>query len=128
MQSILIKSIMKTVTHPAGSITTVPSDIQNQDQMVLPVIKLSFDGFLLFANSAGVEFLDVLSDYTKKSALTQLIKKYPTILNKDTNMDICIQLYETCYYFSVIAFREGGYTGIYGYRSVRKCCDDSRVA
>ena len=97
-------------------------------QAVQPVIKLSFGGFLLFANSQGVEFLDVLSDYTKKPALTYLFKKYPALLNPDSNMDICIQLYETCFYFSVVAFKEDGYTGIYGYRSARNNCGDSLVA
>ena len=98
------------------------------EQPLQPVIKLSFEGFLLFANNQGVEFLDVLSDYTRKPALTYLFKKYPQLLSPDSNTDICIQLYETCFYFSVVAFREGGYTGLYGYRSVRKSCGDSLVA
>jgi hypothetical protein len=93
-----------------------------------PVIKISFEGFLLFANTAGVEFLDVLSDYTKAPALTHLLNKYPDILHPESSMDICIQLYETCFYFSVVAFKEDGYTGIYGYHSVRNCYGDSKVA
>ena len=98
------------------------------EEPVQPVIKISFEGFLLFANSEGVKFLDVLSDYTRTPALTHLLKKYPAILKHDINSDICIQLYETCFYFSVVAFKEAGYTGIYGFRSVRNCCGDSKVA
>ena len=94
-------------------------------QLSLPVIKLSLNGFLLYANPAGVEFLDVFSDYTGTSALTHLVNKFPGILNHNSNMDICIQLYETCYYFSVVAFPEDGYIGIYGYHSIRNNCGDS---
>ena len=94
----------------------------------LPVIKLSFGGFLLFANTAGVEFLDALSGISKAPALTYLVRKFPDLLDPECSRDISIQLFDTCYSFSIIPFKEDGYTGIYCFRSVKSKCGETLVA
>jgi|SRR5688572_22054563 len=90
----------------------------NKVYNVKPVIKISLDGILLYANNTGIDFLEMLSDYVKSPALKYLLKECPTILDPHCNLDICCQLYDMKYYFSVVAFKEAGYVGLYGYRLV----------
>lgn len=107
----------------------VPESIDGiQVFQVKPVIKLSFDGILLFANSQGIDFLDELSAFVKQPAINFLIKNCPGMLDPHCNLDLCCQLSEIKYYFSVVAFKEAGYVGIYGYRLVHKRNSDSLVA
>ena len=95
---------------------------------VNPVIKLSFDGILLFANNTGIDFLDMLSDYLKTPAVNYLLHECPEILNPHCNLDISCRLYDMNYYFSVVAFKEAGYVGLYGYRTVHTNTSGSLVA
>ena len=80
-----------------------------------PVVKISFEGILLFANSAGIEFLELLSQNTGKPALNYLLKECPSILDSDCSLDINCTLNGKQYFFSVVAFKEAGYTGLYSY-------------
>ena len=94
----------------------------------LPVIKLSLEGILLSANNTGVDFLDMLSDYTKAPAINRLLKTYPSILDAHSNFDFKCRVYDTNYYFSAVAFKEAGFIGIYGYRLVHVTHTDNKLA
>jgi hypothetical protein len=94
------------------------SKYNNRVSNVKPVIKLSPEGILLYANTTGVDFLEMLSDYTRVPALNYLLKECPAILDPHCNIDLCCKLYDLKYYFSVVAFKEAGYVGMYGYRIV----------
>ena|SRR6187455_3265128 len=121
---------MKTHT-PASIICTHPltEPIDGvQVFQVKPVIKLSFDGILLFANSQGIDFLDELAAFVKQPAIKFLINNCPSMLDPHCNIDLCCQLPDMKYYFSVVAFKEARYIGIYGYRMVRKSANGSLVA
>jgi len=85
---------------------------------IKPVIKISLDGILLFANNTGIDFLEMLSDYVKTPALKYLLNECPEILDPHCNIDLCCQIYDMKYYFSIVAFKEAGYVGLYGYRLV----------
>ena len=94
----------------------------------LPVIKLSLEGFLLAANDTGIDFLEMLSDYSKTPAVYKLLKKCPAILDPESNFDFTCRIYDTNYYFSVVSFKEAGYIGIYAYRIVHLHAAESQIA
>ena len=83
---------------------------------VKPVIKLNFGGILIFANSSGIDFLEKLSSHLKVPAIGFLLKYCPSLLDPDCNLDVCLKLEDYNYYFSIVAFKEAGYVGLYGYR------------
>jgi hypothetical protein len=85
---------------------------------VKPVIKISLDGILLYANNTGIDFLDSLSNFTKRPAINYLLETCPTLLDPHCNLDISLQINDMKYFFSVVAFKEAGYVGLYGYRQV----------
>ena len=85
---------------------------------VRPIIKLSLDGILLYANTTGIDFLEMLSDQVKGPAIKYILEKCPGILDPHCNLDLCFQLYDMKFYFSVVAFKEAGYIGMYSYRQV----------
>jgi len=85
---------------------------------VKPLIKLSFEGMLLHANSTGIDFLEMLSDYIKSPSIKYLIQSCPGMLDEHCNLDISVRIHDTVYYFSVVAFKEAGFVGMYGYRTV----------
>ncbi len=93
-----------------------------------PVIKLTPEGILLFANSTGIDFLEMLADQVKEPALKYLLTNCPEILDPHCSLDLCCKIHEMNYYFSVVAFKEAGYVGLYGYRLVHLHSRDSLVA
>ena len=85
---------------------------------IKPVIKLSPQGILLHANVTGIDFLDLLSNHLKFPAINYLLKECPSILDPHCNLDLTCRLNNILYYFSVVAFKEAGFVGLYGYRTV----------
>ena len=85
---------------------------------IKPVIKISLQGFLISANSTGIDFLELLADDLKVPAINYLVKFNPAILDPDCSFDITYRIHDTKYFFSAIAFKEAGYVGLYGFRQV----------
>ncbi len=93
-----------------------------------PVIKLSLNGMLIYANTTGIDFIDMLTDNLKRPALRYLLRTWPEILSPHCNFDFVCQVYDTRYHFSAVAFKEAGYVGLYGYRQVHKNLKNNLVA
>lgn len=95
---------------------------------VKPIIKINLNGMLLYANDAGVRFLDLLSETLKVPAITYLLEECPVILEPHCSLDLCCNVKDLKYYFSVVAFKEAGYVGLYGYRLIHLNAPGIKVA
>ena len=60
----------------------------------------------------------MLADQIKRPAIKYLLEKCPGILDPHCNLDLCCKVYDVKYFFSVVAFKEAGYVGLYAYRTV----------
>lgn len=89
-----------------------------QHSEIKPVIKISLDGFLISANTTGIDFLELLADDLKVPAVNYLVKYNPSILDPNCSLDITYRIHDTKYFFSAVAFKEAGYVGLYGFRQV----------
>jgi len=85
---------------------------------IKPIIKISLEGFLISANSTGLDFLELLSAALKVPAISYIINHSPSILDPHCSIDVSYRILDTKYFFSAVAFREAGYVGLYGFRQI----------
>jgi len=89
------------------------------DSIIMPVLKLDFNGAIISSNKPGIVFLGKLRSLSSGSSLSGILHDYPGILKPGSSTDISISLDHFVYHFSVVAFAEDGYVGFYGYKIER---------
>jgi hypothetical protein len=86
---------------------------------IMPVVKISMNGFLISANGPGIEFLEQLSSGMKVSSINFIVKSCKALLEPNCSIDLCYELNNMKYFFSAVAFNEAGYVGLYCFRKMQ---------
>ena len=110
---------VRTTHQPARMMEPSTTENTFSKKQIKPVIKLSPEGMLLYANSRGVAFLEVVHHEFRMPPVKYLISQYPELLDPACSVDVCIRIKNVSYYFSAVAFTEAGYIGLYGYHNPR---------
>jgi hypothetical protein len=112
---------MKTIQSESipGMFTEDDRTTSYSDSIIMPVIKLDFNGVIISSNKPGIIFLGKLRSLSSGSSLSGLLHDYPGVLKPGSSTDISVNIHQFIYHFSVVAFDEAGYVGFYGYRIER---------
>ncbi|MCX6290996.1 MAG: hypothetical protein NT126_04465 [Bacteroidetes bacterium] len=80
-----------------------------------PVIKIDFEGTILYANKAALKIIQDWGCSASRKLPVHLLKGHPELLDKNAFAETELSSGNQVVKFNVIAFREAGYTGLYGY-------------
>ncbi len=87
----------------------------NLHESDFPVIKIDFEGTILYANKAAFGLIRDWGCVTSRKLPMNLLSTHPELLNKHANGEMELVSSNHVMKFNLIAFREAGYTGLYGY-------------
>lgn len=108
---------MQTVINKKSNKNTSAKTVGSNNKMKADaIIKISKQGMLLYANSSGIEFLDLISKSLKAPAINYILRIHPEILRPNCETDISFRINSMKFYFTVVSFDEAGYVGLYGTR------------
>lgn len=87
----------------------------NLHESQYPVIKIDFEGTILYANKAAFALIQDWGCTASRKLPLNLLQTHPEL--RDRNADLKTELVSEhrIVKFNVIAFDEAGYTGLYGY-------------
>jgi|GEM_PF-5064022 len=109
---------METYKTETAVVRPIPREENSSytDCMIMPVIKLDFNGAIISSNRPGIVFLGKLRSLSSGSSLSDVLHNFPDILTPHCSTDISVSLEKFVYHFSVVSFDEAGYVGLYGYQ------------
>jgi hypothetical protein len=87
----------------------------NLRESKFPVIKIDFEGTILYANKAALAIIQEWGCAASRKLPMSILKTHPELMDRQANVETEIVSSNRAFKFSVIAFREAGYTGLYGY-------------
>ena len=79
-----------------------------------PVIKIDFEGTILYANKAALGIIQEWGCAASRKLPVNLLQKHPELLDRQANVETELVASNKSFKFHVIAFYEAGYTGLYG--------------
>ncbi len=79
-----------------------------------PVIKIDFEGTILYANKAALGIIQDWGCAASRKLPVNLLKNHPELLDRQANIETELISSNRVIRFNVIAFDEAGYTGLYG--------------
>lgn len=79
-----------------------------------PVIKLDFEGTILYANKAALGIIQDWGCAASRKLPVSMLKKHPELLDKKADIKTELIASDKPVKFHLIAFHEAGYTGLYG--------------
>jgi hypothetical protein len=83
-----------------------------------PVIRIDFKGRILYANKASFPILREWNCLANDYLPEELVHQYPAVLDLEAAFDILIETNGSAYFLDVIGFKESGYVGLYGFKTV----------
>jgi len=87
----------------------------NLHESSFPVIKIDFEGTILYANKAAFGLIKDWGCMGSRKVPANVLNQYPQLLDRKANSETEIVSAGRSIKFNVIAFDEAGYTGLYGY-------------
>jgi hypothetical protein len=87
----------------------------NLHESKFPVIKLDFEGTILYANKAALTIIQEWGCAASRKLPLNLMKTHPELTDRQASVETEIVASNKVFKFNVIAFKEAGYTGLYGY-------------
>jgi len=87
----------------------------NFHESTFPVIKIDFEGTILYANRAAFGLIQDWGCAASRKLPAQLLQRHPELLDQRANVETEIASSNRIVKFNVIAFDEAGYTGLYGF-------------
>ncbi len=87
----------------------------NLHESKFPVIKIDFEGTILYANKAALGIIQEWGCAASRKLPMNLMKTHPEFVDRQANAETEIVSANKVFKFNVIAFKEAGYTGLYGY-------------
>ena len=80
-----------------------------------PVIKIDFEGTILYANKAAFGLIQDWGCAASRKLPMSVLKNHPEILSHNANAETELASNNRIVKFNIVAFDEAGYTGLYGY-------------
>lgn len=92
-------------------------DSGNDHNSRFPVMKISPEGRVIYANRASFPVLKEWNCYANNHIPETVLRQLPELINlkADTSIEISFGVHK--FYFSVVGFPVAGYTGMYGYKT-----------
>jgi hypothetical protein len=87
----------------------------NLHESDFPIIKIDFEGTILYANKAALGIIQDWGCAASRKLPINMLEKHPELLDRQAFADTELTTSDKAVKFDVIAFREAGYTGLYGY-------------
>ena len=87
----------------------------NLHESKFPVIKIDFEGTILYANKAAFGIIQEWGCAASRKLPVNLMQTHPEFMDRQANLETEIVSANKVFKFNVIAFKEAGYTGLYGY-------------
>ena len=87
----------------------------NHHESNFPVIKIDFEGTILYANKAAFGLIRDWGCIASRKLPVNLLNSHPELLDQHANHETELITSNRVVKFNVIAFNEAGYTGLYGY-------------
>ena len=89
-------------------------DITEAEQVfAIPDIKLSHSGYLIYANSRGIDFLRKVSEHKKTSSVGYLVSEFPMILLPGCKTTLHLNVGDDVYDIRVAASIQTGQVGLF---------------
>lgn len=79
-----------------------------------PVIKIDFEGTILYANKAALGIIQDWGCAASRKLPVSMLQSHPELLDRQANIETELVSSNRAIRFNVIAFYEAGYTGLYG--------------
>lgn len=86
--------------------------LETNGVFVIPDIKLSHSGYLIYANSRGIDFLRKVSESRKTSSVGYLLSEFPMILVPGCKTTLRLDVGDDVYDIHVAASRQSGQVGL----------------
>lgn len=86
----------------------------NLNKSNYPVIKIDFEGTILFANKAALGIIQDWGCAASRKLPVSMLENHPELLDRQANIETELVSSNRAVKFNVIAFKEAGYTGLYG--------------
>lgn len=80
-----------------------------------PVIKIDFEGTILYANKAAFALIQDWGCTASRKLPVNLLATHPELRDRNADVETELVSVHRSVKFNVIAFDEAGYTGLYGY-------------
>jgi len=87
----------------------------NFHESKFPVIKIDFEGTILYANNAAFELIREWGGAASRKLPVNILNMHPELLDRHSDSETELSSSNRTVKFNVVAFREAGYTGLYGY-------------
>ena len=84
---------------------------------LFPILKISPEGRIIYANRSAYPLLKVWNCYASNIIPKDVLIEYPVLTSLTADDTIVINSEIERFYFSVVGFPDGGYIGIYGYKT-----------
>ena len=79
-----------------------------------PVIKIDFEGTILYANKAALGIIQDWGCAASRKLPVSMLQSHPELLDGRANVETELSTLNKTVKFNVVAFHEAGYTGLYG--------------
>jgi hypothetical protein len=87
----------------------------NFHESKFPVIKIDFEGTILYANKAAFGLIRDWGCMLSRKLPVEILKTHPELLDHHVSTEKELASSNAVVKFNVIAFDDAGYTGLYGY-------------
>ena len=95
--------------------TTVSYELSiNIHDSNFPVIKIDFEGTILYANKAALGIIQDWGCAASRKLPVSMLERHPELLDRKANKETELMTLNKSVKFNVVAFHEAGYTGLYG--------------
>lgn len=87
----------------------------NLHESLFPVIKIDFEGTILYANKAAMGLIRDWGCTASRKLPVDILKTHPELLDRKADVEKELVSSNRTVKFNVVAFDDAGYTGLYGY-------------
>jgi hypothetical protein len=105
--------MLKNVDSNEESVSSYELSI-NLHESDSPVIKIDFEGTILYANKAALGIIQDWGCAASRKLPMALLTNHPELLDRQANVETELKTTNRNIKFNVVAFHEAGYTGLYG--------------
>ncbi len=114
-KSIIKRMIKVSDSHTINKNMSKQCKISAMNESRFPVIKLSLNGEILYANLSSLPIMSEWGCSANHKLPAKLMEKYPELNNMWESSDIKVIMESYSVHFSVVPFPEAGFIGLYAY-------------
>ena len=94
--------------------------VNHMHEKAFPVIHIDLNGRIRYANKASFPLLREWNCLASDCLPGYLVEQHPQLVNPEADFDLLIETTGAYFHLDVVGFRESGYIGLYGFRTINK--------